>query len=398
VPLLYTEDPFGPGLAVCGPMIIRTTSSYSTLLLALGCSTWVACTGAPADAASGGNTTPAGNTGTPTDISGITASAAIAAAATYADDPTMTDHSTHRRCGWIGADTAAEGTATFVAFPDFYDAIHPKWFTLKSDGSPRAIAFTDDKTVTDTARAHHVQLIPLIDADSGGYLRTVFATPASIAKHVSQLVDLVMQHGYDGLELDYEHLWTKNDRGGYTALIKAAAEAMHAHGKVLTLAVPAMDHDDGNNAYDYHVLNPMVDVLHMMAYDFHGISSDHMGPIAPLAWVDAVAARAASIGDPAKYVLAVANYGISNGWYGSIVAAIQKCGGKYDTTTDHMSHCSYGTQAPGRAPHCGNVWFEDPGSVAEKVASAAAHNLGGFGYWTVGAEPMGFFEAIHAKY
>jgi spore germination protein YaaH len=309
-------------------------------------------------------------------------------------------HQAHAHCGWIGADTAEAGTAAFAAHADWFDAIHPKWFTLKDDGTPRTIAFTDDATVTQTAREHHVKLIPLIDAGTGDMVRQAMKDPAG---HAQLLLDLVMQHGYDGIELDYEHLWTAGDRPGYTALIQAVAAAMHAHGKLVTLALPALDHDAGDNAYDYVALQQAVDTIHLMGYDFHWLSGPHLGPIAPLGWIRDVVTRVESLGAPGKYVLGVANYGIGSGWYTDAADAVAKCGGSYSRATDHMLTCSLGNkQDAGSAPHCttsqGDVWFEDAVSVGEKAALAEQHHLAGVTYWTVGGEPPGFFDAISKLY
>jgi hypothetical protein len=315
--------------------------------------------------------------------------------------PTAAPHSTHAHCGWIGADTAEQGVASFQANPDFFDAIHPKWFTLNPDGSPRTIAFTDDQRVVSTAQAHQVKLIPLIDSDSVDYLRTILSSPSNITAHAQALAALVQQHNYDGIELDYEHLWSAADRAPYVSLVTQTAALLHSAGKVLTLALPAIDQDNGQSAYDYAALNAQVDVMHLMAYDYHFLGGDHLGPLAPEGWVDAVTARAGTTGVPSKYVLGVANYAIGPGWYGSVPDAIAKCGGTYATTTDHMNVCPYGVRTPGRAPNCAstaNLWFEDSGSVTEKVASAKKNGLGGIGYWTVGSEPPGFFDAIKSGY
>src|SRR5438093_10096401 len=71
----------------------------------------------------GGTTTGGGTTAGGTD-SGTTQPPAPAA-----------PHSGHHRCGWIGADTFDAGKASFLANPDYYDAIHPKWGTAKADGT-----------------------------------------------------------------------------------------------------------------------------------------------------------------------------------------------------------------------------------------------------------------------
>jgi spore germination protein YaaH len=285
-----------------------------------------------------------------------------------------------------------------MAHADWFDVIHPKWFTLQDDGTPRSIAFTDDQRVLDTAHANGVKLMPLIDANTGDMVRRAAKNPAA---HAQALVNLVVQHGYDGVELDYEHLWTSTDRAPFTALVQAVATAMHAQGKLLSLAVPAMWSDNGSNGYDYAALQQAADTLHLMGYDYHYLGGPHLGPIAPLGWITNVVTRVESLGAPQKYVLGVANYGIGNGWYTSAAEAVGMCG-NYSRLTDHMITCSFGHEAAGLAPHCnsskGDVWFEDSASVGEKAAVAKQHQLGGMTYWTVGNEPAGFFDAISAQF
>ena len=82
----------------------------------------------------------------------------------------------------------------------------------------------DDADIITTAKAHSVKLIPLVDTPDVSYLRTAMASPAAIAAHVAALTDLVVKHGYDGIELDYEHLWQASDRAPYVALINAVAD------------------------------------------------------------------------------------------------------------------------------------------------------------------------------
>jgi spore germination protein YaaH len=377
------------------------TIALSMSVLALGCGGGGGGGGAPANGGGGvpSQDAPSQDPNTPTPT---TPSPDGSSQPNQPTTPTAA-HTTHHHCGWIGADTAAAGTASFVANPDFFDAVHPKWYTLNPDGTPRAIAFTDDATVTQTARAHQVKLIPLIDYANASYIRGVIATPAGIAAHAQTLAAIARDHQYDGLELDYEHLWGASDRAGYVELIKQVAAALHAEGKVLTLALPAMDHDDGQSAYDYTALQASADVLHLMGYDFHYLGGDHLGPLAPKGWIESVAARVQSLGAPQKYVMGLANYGIGPGWYGAAADVLAKCqAGTYSAATDHMLTCPYGAREAGLAPHCstpvGTVWFEDGSSIGEKSAIAHAHSFGGIAYWTLGGEPSGFFDAIRAQY
>src|SRR5262249_34476576 len=153
--------------------------------------------------------------------------------------------------------------------------------------------------------------IPLIDYDNASYIRPILASPGATSAHAATLAALAVQHNYDGLELDYEHLWTSGDRFGYVELIRETAAALHAQGKVLTLAIPAIPQDNRQNAYDYAALAQSADALHLMGYDFHYFGGDHLGPLAPKGWIEGVAAHAAQTGAPQKFLLGVANYAIS---------------------------------------------------------------------------------------
>jgi spore germination protein YaaH len=314
--------------------------------------------------------------------------------------PAPPSHARHVHCAWIGADTAQSGNAAFVADPDHLDAIHPQWASLDSSGTPQVAAFADDPQVMATAHSHGILLIPLIFMGQVANVRVVLSSPAAIAGHVAQLDALAQAHGYDGLELDYEALWTAADRAPFLALVGQLADALHAHGRVLTLAVPALAYDDGNNAYDYAALAQKADVIHLMGYDYHYLGS-HLGPLAPRGWINAVAARVQTLGVGQKTILGVANFAIGSGWYTTAGAALAQCSG-YSSATDHMQTCSFGHDDPGLAPHCttpmGEAWFEDASSVAEKAQLAHAYGLRGIAYYTVGGEAPGMIAAIAAAY
>ena len=362
--------------------------------------TTVGCGGGGAGSAS-----PSTSTGT-TDP-GAGGNGATATGSSAGGNPTPTGpsapHAQHKRCGWIGADTFDAGKKSFLANPDYYDAIHPKWGTLLADGSVKMLAMADDADIMSTAKSHSIKVMPLIDSDDVSFIRNVMSSPAAIAAHAALITDLVVKHGYDGIELDYEHLWTNADQAPYVALVHAVAAALHAQGKVLTLALPAMDADHKDAAYDYIQIQDVVDVMHLMAYDYHYMGGDHLGPIAPKGWVSDVVTRVQSLGHPEKYSLGLANYGISTSWYTSAKDAASRCnGGTHAMTTDHMTVCPIGHQEAGLSPHCttpqGDVWFEDTASMTEKAQLAKAHGLGGIGYWTMGDEPDGFFSAMQAQF
>jgi hypothetical protein len=321
-------------------------------------------------------------------------------------DASTSPRAAHARCGWLGADDTA-GYAVFAANAVFFDVIHPDWYKLDTSDlvSVDPLTGEGDATVLDAAAANHVQMWPLVagvDDDPSGrpYVRQMLSDPAKIAAHVKNLVNLAVSKGYVGLDIDYEHLWQASDRAPYESFIAQLSQAMHASGKQVSIAIPALNSDNGQSAWSYPDLVRPLDVLHIMGYDFHSIGT-HSGPLAPLGWIDAVNGQAAATGHPEKFVLGVGNYGTTPTSYCNSQDCITRCGGSYATTTDHMLTCPFGNWTAGRAPNCPTggeqLFFEDTGSMEEKVQSARAHGLGGITYWTIGGEPDGFFAMI-AKY
>jgi spore germination protein YaaH len=146
-----------------------------------------------------------------------------------------------------------------------------------------------------------------------------------------------------------------------------------------------------------------LDVMHLMGYDFHYLGGPHLGPLAPLGWLDAVAARVATLGIADRTLMGIANYGVGAGWYDAAGLVAPRCtNSTYAAVTNHMSNCPFGNFAAGVAPHCttaqGDVWFEDATSAAEKARMAAAHGLRGMTYYALGDEPAGYLDALRAVY
>lgn len=350
--------------------------------------------------------TTATNSGSTTTTSGSAGTTTSGAGGTTTTSGTGTaPHAQHKRCAWIGADTFAVGKAAFLANPDWFDAIHPVWYSLQPGGAIQAGSggIVDDADLMAAAHAHGVKVIPLVNGNSVDYMRAAMATPDAIAAHAQALATLAQTHGYDGLELDYEHLFLATDRVPYTALIAAVATALHAQGKVVTLALPAMGAANPASAYDYTALQTSADVLHLMGYDFHYLGGDHLGPIAPIGWINDVTSYVASLGAAGKYSLGVANYGIGASWYADAATAAAAClPGTFSETTTHMTVCPLGHEDAGISPHCstaqGDVWFENADSAAQKTALAKSAGFGGVAYYTLGDEPAGFLDALAASF
>ena len=352
--------------------------------------------------------------------------AVYSADATFTTPAAGTTASRHRLCGWLQASGYVPveqdpGYLAFVAHAADFDAVHPMWYYLASpttfsaaygEGSSLVLANT-------TAGGKRTLLIPTIAAADGSqpqWASQMIHDAGLRAQHEAAIVALVTSKSYDGIDLDYEHL-PDGDKAAFSQFATELAAQLHAHGKTLSFAVGALT-SAAYSHWDYDVLSQVADQLHVMGYDYHYLGS-HPGPVAPLGWIQQVLAYVDTVGGggrAGKFILGLPNYGLAGDdsgvttWFGSSMDSLNLVGGVYDVTTTHMSVCPLTngqTIAAGRAPNAmsgkGHLYFDDLGSLEEKVAAAQAAGLAGITYWTIGGEPdrpgpKSFFQMIRSYF
>jgi spore germination protein YaaH len=313
------------------------------------------------------------------------------------------------------------GYTTFAAHASELDVVHPIWWHVHSAKNFVPILGADDPTITQhtTLAGARTQLIPVLAAVDGSDPATVSAMlhDATVkGQHIAAIVSLVMAKGYDGIDLDYEHLPT-SDASAYSAFVADLAAALHAKQKSLGIDVGGMT-GPGNAFWDYDALSAVADQIHIMGYDFHFLGS-HLGPVAPLGWVQKIVTYVAGIAGgsrKSKFILGLPNYGLAgtpggiSTWAGSLQESSALAGPGYSVVTDHMLSCPFVNPkdpiAPGRAPNAltteGQLFFDDLASLEEKVVVAQNGGLGGITYFTIGGEPdqpgRTFFDMVRSHF
>ena len=332
----------------------------------------------------------------------------------------------HRFCGWLQATGYVPveqdpGYLAFVAHASDFDAVHPMWYSLASTTTFKASYGEGSSLVLSntTAGGKRTLLIPTIAAADGSqpaWASQMIHDAGLRAQHEAAIVNLVTSKGYDGIDLDYEHL-PDADKAAFSQFATELGQQLHAHGKTLSFAVGGLTSAKYSH-WDYDVLSTVADQLHVMGYDFHYLGS-HPGPVAPLGWIQQVLAYIGTVGGggrAGRFILGLPNYGLAGddsgvtSWYGSSMDCINLVAGSYATTTTHMSVCPLTNgvaMAAGRAPNAtsskGHLYFDDIASHQEKVAAAQAAGLGGITYWTIGGEPdrpgpQTFFEMVRSYF
>lgn len=279
---------------------------------------------------------------------------------------------------------------TIAANAGVIDEINFVWYTLEDDG--KIAAAVQSAQALRVAHEAGLRVVPSI-ANAGfdrGVVLAAIGDPDSRARHVAQLVQLVEENGFDGLDVDYENLLAE-DRESFTLFIEELAAALHANSRILSIAVHAKTSDAGTwggpAAQDWARLGAAADEFKIMTYDYHWSTSE-AGPIAPLEWVDAVLTYAATVVPPEKTWLGVHFYGYD--WGGSAAEGLEwqqvvKRGaeGAADIQRDQPGEAWF-TYGEGR--HA--VYFTDAQALAERLAFVTARypGIAGIAIWRLGGE------------
>jgi spore germination protein len=301
------------------------------------------------------------------------------------------------------------GTAAVLANRPDVDEASPWMYGLSGDGQimlDSGIGKTALTRSLSQLRARGLPLVPtLANIDAQGNwtyppVARILHDPVLMARHVAAIVALVNSRHYAGIDIDYEELQA-GDRQDFTAFVTRLAGALHAAGKVLSVALFAKATDAGyaprNVAQDYAAIGRAADQVRLMGYDYHW-STSPPGPIAPISWLSSVLAYAKAQIPAAKIILGVPEYGYdwSRG-HGTGITWLQAL--QRSQQSGVQLRYSTASQAPwfsytDPAGHRHTVWFEDAQSSRAKFRLAQAAGIGGVYIWMYGSADPGMWPAL----
>ncbi|HYZ37259.1 MAG TPA: glycosyl hydrolase family 18 protein [Pseudonocardiaceae bacterium] len=294
-----------------------------------------------------------------------------------------------------------EGPNILATNPGTFNEVSPWIYGLARNGQivPQAPPGRASEVVSGIAQLRKLgmPLVPSIANRTNGQwsyepLADILHDPAAMTRHVNDIVALVQRENYDGIDIDYEDL-PATDRQVFTTFVTRLADALHAKGKILSVAVFAKTTDAGddprNVGQDYAAIGAAADEVRIMAYDYHW-SGSTPGSVAPMPWVRDALAYAKTQMPADKIVLGIALSGYD--WVGDqaeVVTWIQCYGRaqKYHATTqwDRLSQSpsfKY-TDEQGRQHE---VWFENADSMAFKLEAAKTAGIRGVYLWMISSE------------
>jgi len=330
--------------------------------------------------------------------------------------------------GWIPYWQTADGTASVEANADLFNEVSPFWHsaTGTTSISSQVSPSTRNATVA-RLKAAGVRVIPSVtDGTSARTMSGILRSNTTRTQHVNALVSLVMSNGYDGIDLDYEKFafsdgsstWAQT-RPAWVSFVKQLGSALHAKGKLLTVATPEMTADaKGYWVYDWRGIGASIDRLRIMTYDY---SVSAAGPIGPLPWVRNTIAYAVAVMPAWKVQVGVAAYG--RDWVTSRTGTCPTTAdtaritrgtrdmqtfvrdngipttwnSTYGERTFTYSRTFRGTTSTGAAATCTlkrTAWYQDGSSAKVRAALVGQYKLAGISFWALGDEDPASWSAL----
>jgi len=257
-------------------------------------------------------------------------------------------------------------------------------------------------------RAAHLRIVPSIANVTGGRfdyqpIARILHDPAAARRQIEAIVALVDKQKYAGIDIDYEELHA-GDRQAFTQYVTELARALHAHGKVLSVAVfpqtAAPKATSPTSFQDYAALGAAADQVRIMTYNYHWATSPP-GATAPIGWVRSVLRYATSQMPRSKVVLGIPLFGYdwprgsgraqTVSWLQALRLSRQYHTAAQYSTSSQAPHFSYGS-----AGQAHTVWFENAESSRAKFEAVQGAGVAGVYLWMYGYEDPATWQALHS--
>lgn len=296
---------------------------------------------------------------------------------------------------WPGTSDKSGSLPSMKSFAKSMSAVGPFWYKATGDGT---LETKDSQLVYDSAKSLGLKMYPLITNKTGS-TDAVLGDAAIRSKVIENIIKIVQEKNYDGVNIDFELLPPKH-KDNLSAFMAELYPKMKALNKTLIISVfPKVDvAEDVSGAYDYPALAANTDFLQIMTYDRHWATSEP-GPIAPVDWFEKnVKYSIEQSGGPHKVIIGISAYGYDwpqNGegetvTYAAAVVKAEQKGAKvlYDEAAQ-APHYNYDNH---------EVWFEDVKSTSAKLDVVARYNPAGIAIWRIGQEQPEIWAEIDQKF
>lgn len=178
--------------------------------------------------------------------------------------------------GWIPYWAGDDGVKDARAHISKLNTIYPFVFTVKDDGTLKDQGHLESESwqnLFDRAREKHVAIIPTITTGNGAQIETILGTTTTRNAHIANILAMVKDGNYDGVDIDYENR-TKNSIDDFSTFLTDLKKGLKDKTLVCTIE-PRTPADSLWKVVpkplpysnDYAVIARVCDSVQVMAYD-----------------------------------------------------------------------------------------------------------------------------------
>lgn len=321
--------------------------------------------------------------------------------------------------GWIPYWDQPGAYQSFTEHAKSFESIGLFWYYLKPDGTiGRYRNAVFDQSIIETAHANNVKVM-LVLTNMPDHTETntdwdwqrvdrVISTAKARASHVSEIVSLVTDKGFDGLDLDYEAL-RGQQRDDLSTFIHSLALALHEKQKILGIAIHPKtsennpDEDNGSRAQDWASIARDADRMYFMTYTerYKGSSPGSSGSLPWIKQVLNYAVKTVKV-PPEKIFLGIGLFGME--W-------IESGQGQYRGIADDLTYAQVQSvissfdAKPAWDEYVGSnrleylknstkhiIWFDDARSLVIRSGIAKNNAFAGIALWRLGGEDENIWQ------
>lgn len=352
---------------------------------------------------------------------------------------------------WIPYWRKTDGASTTLANLNSVTQISPFAYELQANGTIKNALKANEEpwtTLIAEAKKKKVKVYPSIlsypQTSTEQYdVYLLLAQKAKRKAHITDIVKLVKDNKYDGIDIDYENKIAEI-RPYFSVFLTELAKELHKSGKKLICTVEARTPPESKFATtskavlsrieysnDYKTIGAVCDQVRIMAYD-QGSDDQHLvlqntafgdvyKPVADIEWVKKVVTLAMWDIPAKKIILGVPTYGYKY----EIIPVVDSATTRYSRigsmnwnyadelvkklqimpTRNRAGELSftYATTTGVNGEDLGGlkqylVWYSDAQAIADKVRIAKLYKLGGVAVFKVdGGNDPGLWEVLSAK-
>ena len=288
------------------------------------------------------------------------------------------------------------------------NVVSPSFFVLKELGKGEIIdkVGTSGQNYIKWAKENGYKVWAMFANDSMIETTSEILNDYKVRKQtIENIVDLAVQYGIDGINLDFENIY-KEDKDMFTRFVIELYPRLKDLGMSLTVDVTAPDGGDNwSLCYDRDALADNCDYLVYMGYDQNNASSSKAGPVAGYNWVRTNVNKflGQEAVDSSKLILAIPFY--TRIWTENEAGELidsdivnmkdvdNVIKGRAEKQWDEVTRQNYVEYTQGRNTY--KMWIEDAASVKEKLLLANEKKLAGVAFWEKDRESEDVWNVIN---